>query len=104
MPLPRSVKIGAHRFAINDKLNEDGPLGRTKHTEQVIEIRPAQGASSLRDTLLHEVLHAVCDVAGLEYLMGIETSDEERLIRLLTPWVLGVIRDNPKLLAYLLEK
>lgn len=105
MPLPKSVKVGAHAYSIvADIHDEEDKHGQTLHVPQVIRVRPAQGASALRDTVLHEVLHAICGAAGSLYVMGVEGDDEERLIRFLTPWILGVLRDNPRLVAYLLEK
>lgn len=106
MPLPKSVKIGPAVYALreNPSLADQGLLGVTKHIPQVIEIRPDQGVTSKRDTVFHESIHAVCEVSGMAHLIGVDDEGEERIIRLLTPWLLGLLRDNPRFVAYLLEK
>lgn len=100
---PKAIRIGPHVYTF-ENLTEDGLLGRTQHTKQVIQIKSDQGVTSKRDTVLHEVIHAICDIAGMGYLIGVDDEGEERIIRLLTPWLLGLLRDNPRLVAYLLEK
>jgi hypothetical protein len=46
----------------------------------------------IRDAILHEIIHAIL----LMY-----DKDDEDLVRLLTPMLLGVIRDNPRLMLAL---
>lgn len=49
-----------------------------------------------QDTLLHEVLHGILRQQGREW-----TEAEEQYVTALAPGLLGVLHDNPKLVAYL---
>ena len=62
------------KLIFSDKLSDE-ELGRCDCTYQKIFINPNQGEDSIRDTLLHEIIHAI------SYLMGLTDDDpeEERL-------------------------
>lgn len=64
-----------------------------------ITIEPDQKGNFLRDTLLHEVLHACLFAAA----GGMTTDEEERLVASLTPVLLDTLRRNPGLLAFLTD-
>lgn len=71
--------------------------------QQRITVDPERPRDSVALTLLHEVGHA-CFYAG-----GFNDHDNaswsiESLIRVWAPRFLGVLRDNPDLIAYLTEK
>jgi hypothetical protein len=55
------------------------------------------------ETLLHEVLHALWENAGLNYLVDSREpkSKGERLITALAPRLLSFLRDNPDFVRYL---
>ena len=101
MKLPSTVAIGQSTYAITEGAPK-GYLGRTHKRKQVIQIEPTQGAGSRRDTLLHESLHALLHESGGTKLLDVDDDAEERLIRLLSPWLLMLLRDNPDLVAFLL--
>lgn len=63
---------------------------------QEIKIKPGLAHETERDTVLHEVLHAV------EAEMNL--SLEENAIYLMATGLLQVLRANPKFTAYLTEK
>jgi hypothetical protein len=102
-PIPGAVKVGQSIYTVHRKrtLDSDDKLGLTQARKSRILISKDQSTSAARDTLLHEVLHAVCWESGLCHVLGIEDVDEERMIRILTPALLGVIRDNTDLMDYL---
>lgn len=52
-------------------------------------------ASFLKDSILHEVLHAI------NYEFGMELTDEENTINRLTKALIRVFLDNPKLISIL---
>jgi hypothetical protein len=80
------------------------PFGRTLHADAQINVRSTQAPPAMRDTVLHEVLHAILWVSGLAFNEQMSEETEERIIRNLTPWLLDLLRKNPKLITYLLEK
>ena len=104
MPLPKRVKFGPTNWDLVVKQDIE-PLGRTQGDLTLIQVRTiGQSPAGFRDTVLHEMLHAVFASAAMTFTFGISDEDEERMVRSLTPWLLGFIRDNPKVVAFLQEK
>lgn len=106
MKPPRRIKVGPHDFKVlrskaairkREWLHKEELYGETNLPAQEIIVHPTQGPSQLRDTVLHEVLHACAAVAG----GPIPQEDEERFVRPVATVLLGVLRDNPKLVAFL---
>jgi hypothetical protein len=109
------VRIGPHEYTIywSDehwerlRIREDGLghlMGRTAHHLGEIYIKPGMSPSQLRDTLLHEIMHCIYSSGLGINLSNIRHVDDldEYLVSTVTPWLLGVLRDNPDVLAYLL--
>ena len=97
---PKRVVIGPFSYQVvvdADRLPADlyGQCDKGKH---VIALHPDQSAPRLRATLVHELLHALCDLTGLD-----DDKAEERLVTVLAPALLAVLRDNPRLVAWLAE-
>lgn len=62
----------------------------------------------LRETLLHEVLHACTNSSMLwntwDHMKDYEWNHaEEAIVGAMSPLALGMLRDNPEVLAYLLD-
>lgn len=66
--------------------------GNFEQKTGTIYIDPALTLQPLQDTLLHEIIHAI--------LQAYE-KDSELLVRILTPAMLGLIKDNPHLVRLL---
>jgi hypothetical protein len=64
----------------------------------LIEIRKGQDPYSLRDTLLHETLHAILASQG----RNCDPEVEEVFVRALATGLLGVLRDNQWLAPWLM--
>ena len=101
--LPSEVMIGGspHEVRVFEPMDSDSwdqLLGRyspgTGVITGVISTRRAQSLSDQRDTMLHEVLHGVDQVAG--------TSAGEAVVEAWAPVLLDVLRSNPGLVAFLL--
>lgn len=60
-----------------------------------IVIKRGMSLSSIRDTLMHEIIHAILQ----HYEM-----DSEKTVRILTPALLSMLRDNPRLVSFLTEE
>lgn len=101
---PTSVKIGNHDYAVSfGPIESDTSMflyGRTSPRLTKIEINTDYvTASQQRDTLVHEILHAILgDVPH-----GLSDNKEERIVRCIAPMLLGVLRDNPDLVRFLRE-
>jgi hypothetical protein len=110
---PDKVKVGPWTYDIewtNDKKwvkdghNRDWG-GESAHVENKIFMRIGQAAEgTLKETLLHEILHCVFVVTGLnrypEPKSKYEDADEY-LIHVMTPTLLHVMQDNPDVFEYL---
>jgi len=67
-------------------------LGTYIQDKTEIQLKSNMSKSAERNTLLHELLHAILQ----EYEL-----DSEELVRIVTPALLNLLRSNPKLIAYL---
>lgn len=103
--LPKNIKVGAVSYRVVKHRRATKDLGETDFNKRIIHIWK-QEACEVPNTLLHECLHAVLeDIIGSIMSKHKTTDDfEEDLVRLVTPRFMGVLRENPELLAYLLQE
>ena len=77
--LPKSVNIGGRIIAVRvDAELESWGEYRSDEREIVLSSRTLCKASTLRETLRHEMLHAALDISGLSYLKNFE---DEAIVR-----------------------
>jgi hypothetical protein len=99
---PASVKIGVHKYKIKyvSKIFESEDLGRTDNDVALLLVRDGLAPAMERDTLLHEMLHAIWYVSGLD---ANKEGIEEVYISALTPWLMMVLTDpmNKDFLKYI---
>ena len=106
-PIPASVRLLGQSFAIELVDRDDAVLGGaavdmervgTVHiTKQRISIAKDMASDQERDTVLHEVLHALIRVINLMP----KEQEEERIVVALAPLILDALRRNPNLVEYL---
>lgn len=100
---PKRVKVGLHLYRLRSVKNitdSSGWLyGRTDRKKTLIEVDPTVSPSQLRDTILHEILHAIIG----DQPIALAEDQEELVIRGITPVLLAVLRENPELVAFLLK-
>lgn len=110
--LPSKVQIGSQTWEIIEKarkgdlsLSEDS-FGYTMHRENLIVLDSSMSPSRKRQTLLHEILHAI------RYSFGSPVTPrktdeaetwEHYYIAMYEEGLLLVLRDNPEVLDYLLQ-
>lgn len=109
---PKKIKIGIHEYKIIvDKAAIDAcsvaggaeaRLGECNNEMLTITMEPNQAPSMLRETLLHEALHAAFHLVGASE--DIDEKTEEKLVLRLAPVLMGVIKENPKFIHYLLDE
>jgi hypothetical protein len=92
MVIPQYVKVGPYIIRIEQHdgyWNKDDIRVYGEFDERTSTISLDTDASSdvMRETMLHEVLHVI---------LGMYDKDDEGLVRLLSPMLLQVLRDNPK--------
>lgn len=101
MDCPKTLQVGPYVYKVETNYLADETMkaaevwGDHDIGEQRLRIRSDAGPDCTRDTVLHELLHAIMEV------YGIRPKKEERLIRKLSPAILDVFDRNPELLDYL---
>ncbi len=97
---PRYISIGPYRYRIKlvRELGEPEELdGVTDTAGSKLLIREDLSPSRMRETVLHEILHAVWDVCNLS------KAYEEKTIMSLSPILLDVLQRNEELVEWLTE-
>jgi hypothetical protein len=108
MPMPKTVRVGPYTYTVSQDVatlqaherEKSGAFsGYTDHSKLLIVIGPDEAPDAQRETMWHEVKHAV---HHLFHNSRDEASSDEDHIRKMAPMELAVLRDNPTLVAYLL--
>lgn len=106
---PNAVQVGhvRYRVVLDGALlaDSDAVHGLCSIINQRIVLNPQQGADQLRDSMLHELLHAVIRGHGLGELSEgdavLDPAREERVVSVVASVLLDVLRRNPRLVTYL---
>ena len=96
--MPSNVKVGYFDYDIKEDSNLIEALGQTKLDKLTIQIDPNYPEQIIKETLLHECLHAV--LRGT-YIVSDET--EEKLVSIMSPALMLLVKDNPDLKKYLFD-
>ena len=101
MTPPSTIKIGPFRYAVtvDARKPDDCDENCTGHIvthKQTIWVEANQGSDQMADTLLHEVLHGCWFLSA-----GSDDGDDEKFIVRVSSVLLGVLRDNPNLVTFL---
>lgn len=103
--LPSSVHVGPVTYDVRQVRKLD-VLGETVcDNSEITILRVGQSRASKRVTILHEILHAIIGESALkpDGRHKMVRDHEEAVVSTLAPWLLQVLRDNPKLIDYLLD-
>lgn len=104
---PKQIEIGPLVWKVDYdpvKIKESGyagagaSFGLTFASQLEILVDPDRPEQGIRDTLLHEVLHAVIWTAGID--LG-DDDEEEIIVGQLSTAILDVLRRNKALVRYL---
>lgn len=109
--IPTSVEVAhiSYRIDHNGQRARDAEVYGMCHVDRAeIVIGTSMAPAQKRDTLLHELLHALCDVMGVSKggsaaLLPTQ-DDEERFVHALSPLLLDMLRSNPELVDFLLAE
>lgn len=97
MKPPKHVQVGPHRYRvhlIDAALPDAGCDGICSKDRLSIAVYREQGSTKVADTLLHELVHALLAPVKLE------DDVEEAVALALGPGLLGLMRDNPRLVDW----
>ena len=98
----RSIRIGAVDWTLelDERADEDEIYGVTLADKQLIRISPALTGWKARETVIHELLHAITRTAWTPKDKAALTEEQVKLVAgLLT----GIVRDNPVLMSWLTQ-
>lgn len=96
-PVPHVGVIG-RRFSIVPMKDAEDPEndGRTYMQQQLIQYRPHEGISHTKDTVLHEILHAIDESLGCGMT--------EAQVAVMTTGIIAVLKTNPELTSWILKE
>lgn len=100
MKLPRTIKVGPYEYMVKLVKGEDIPdrLGDANQDLHEIQIVRSLRTEKKREIILHEVLHTI---HGLTGRWDDTPRTDEEWIDATVHGLLGVLRDNPKFVEYL---
>lgn len=105
MKIPSRLKVGAYHYKVSmAPLTDEGRVGQTYPSRQEIQIAPGQAPHYERDTVIHELLHAIMQQTSLSKMTLWDEGVEEAIVLAVSPLLLQTLRENPRLTNYLLEK
>ena len=107
MKPPKAVKLGPYTIPIvfdREAMRVAGGNGAYNPDMSTIVLQDNNSLDVERDTVLHELLHAIWQMTNLtkRYPDQEEDSDGEKIIMDLSPRILELLQRNPALVRYLL--
>lgn len=105
--IPKKIKVSPFVLTVTDNpaflgMVEAAALLNMKQQEVKLDFSQAHGY--IRDSLLHELLHAIWQTTSLYDLTDVGFKHEEDVMRALTPKLLALLQDNPQLVTWFCEK
>lgn len=96
MKIPKTIRIGSTEIRVKEtkELDRDESDGMYSASQKVIEVREGIAEDQYELVLLHEVLHACADLAGMND--KVKYSEEECVNRI-TPWLREVLKGNKRI-------
>lgn len=109
MPVPKKVRVAPYEYTVeaHHQLSElAGAAGGCISDSERIVYDPVGGPVVVREVVLHELLHAIWSQTYLKRKFPDDGTDSkgEAIIGELAPRLLSLLRDNPKLVAWLTER
>ena len=94
-PGPRTVRVIGKTFAIEyvEAVDDEGNSGEHRRDDQLIKIKLKQHPETLRETLLHEVIHAIDEQLDLGM--------KEKQVHRIAIGLFQVLRENPAFVEFL---
>lgn len=108
--LPKSIKVGyanylMQMFAPKIQKNDAGdelqqPMGETNTQGHVVKINSEQNFDEVANTMIHELLHAMCYIFRIDFKNELE---EEKYVAAFSNAITTVFKDNPDLIDWIKE-
>jgi len=96
--LPKTVRLLHLNIPIvSGGTTDEDSLGEWHANKAEVHYDPNVTGPVLRETVLHEMLHAICEHTGLD------PDEHETIIRSISPLILHLLKENPKFTAWLIQ-
>lgn len=96
-PFTYELEMGGERFLKTQIEIGDSLYGRTEEKSLRISISDTVAVEIQKETLLHEIIHAILMQSGVE----IDNKLEESIVRSISPMLFDTLLRNPQLTSYL---
>jgi len=96
--MPSKIKVGYFDYIVKENKDLVTDMGQTKLDKLLIEVDTCYPDQIVKETLLHECLHAV-----LKDTFIFNDEVEEKLVTMISPMLMSLIVDNPELKSYLFD-
>lgn len=94
-PLPTTVSIGPFTWTIRTDARLADEYGLTTFDDLEIVLRQTMPDDLRKETLLHELLHAIL------FAQGVPAGAQEKWVKRLSPLLFATLRDNADLRRFL---
>lgn len=98
-PFTYTIHADANRMNQKCRDRDDDLRGHVDLMALTIDLDPTFAPATIAESLLHEVLHTITHVTGIDG--DLDDDREEALVNRLSPALLDTLRRNPTLVAYL---
>jgi hypothetical protein len=99
-----TIKVLGHKYTVAlmgaNRVEEAGCVGLLDRNRLSIFVAEHLAPSKRAETLLHEVIHAATDAAGL---MDVPGTEDEAVVNPLARILFAILTENPLFTAYLLS-
>lgn len=104
---PAKIKVGPNHYAVKwtsgEYLAAQGALAQSDIAKHIIWLNPKRTTETLRDDVLHELMHCAADLGSAGGRARSPYDVEEDEIEYISSGLLQVMQDNPQLLAWLTQ-
>lgn len=99
-PFVWPIRYEAETIKTSARMDGADKFGFTRPERTDIIVDPDRSEQGLRETILHEAIHAAVWTYGIDC----DHNDEESVVAPLASAILDIIRRNPKVLEFLLSE
>lgn len=103
--IPTKIKVGPYTVKVrvdSDQTSNDGCYGKFFEKSLTIYLDNQVDDTAIKETLMHEALHACFFASGLDAFLK-DKENEEVIVKVLSTWVFQMLRENNKLVKYVCE-
>lgn len=101
--LPRTVKIGAYDWTVSLEDDSGDNCGQADFEAHKLRLWPylLTSPTHVVGIILHECLHVIFDVQGLEHMKRTKDDREEQIVMGFEAGLISLFRDNPQLMTWM---